>query len=303
MSLGRFLKLSAWTLGSILILIALIVGCGWWYLHPDATRQNALVYGQRDGKDLTFDILRPIHPNGAAVLLMVSGGWKSGREKFNPWMVAPLTRRGYTVFAVSHISQPKSTIMDISQDVRRAVRFIRHHAKDYGIDPQRIGVTGGSSGGHLSLMIATRGAEPASNPVDPVDQESGAVQAVAIFYPVTDLINLGSSTENLGDGGPPKSFVKGFGPQATNLAVWKVIGRETSPIFHIQSNLPPTLIIHGSSDTLTPLDQSERFQAAARSVGRTVDLIIRPGKGHGWPTMVFDIRLLADWFDRHLAQH
>ena len=303
MSLRRFLKLSAWTLGSILILIALIVGCGWWYLHPDATRQNALVYGQRDGKDLTFDILRPIHPNGAAVLLMVSGGWKSGREKFNPWMVAPLTRRGYTVFAVSHISQPKSTIMDISQDVRRAVRFIRHHAKDYGIDPQRIGVTGGSSGGHLSLMIATRGAEPASKPVDPVDQESGAVQAVAIFYPVTDLINLGSSTENLGDGGPPKSFVKGFGPQATNLAVWKVIGRETSPIFHIQSNLPPTLIIHGSSDTLTPLDQSERFQAAARSVGRTVDLIIRPGKGHGWPTMVFDIRLLADWFDRHLAQH
>lgn len=300
MTIRRVLKISLWTFLALVGVLALTVGVGWWYFHPSTTRENAIVYGKRDGKDLTFDILRPARPNGAAVVLMVSGGWKSGREKFSPWMVAPVVRRGYTVFAVSHISQPQSTIMDISSDVRRAIRFIRYHAKEYGIDPQRIGVTGGSSGGHLSLMIATRGPELTPEATDPVDRVSGGVQAVAIFYPVTDLINLGSSTENLGDGGPPKSFVKGFGPQATNLAVWKVIGRDTSPIFHITTNLPPTFIIHGGADTLTPLDQSERFQAAARAQGRTVELLVRPGKKHGWPTMIFDIALLADWFDRYL---
>ena len=164
-------------------------------------------------------------------------------------MVAPLLRRGYTVFDVYHISQPEATVMEIVEEVNRAVRYIRHHARDYGVDPQRLGVTGGSAGGHLSLMLATRGGPGPADAADPIDRESSAVQAVAIFFPVTDLLNLGSSTENLGDGGPPKSFVKAFGPQSTNLAVWKVIGHDVSPIYYVRSNLPPILIYHGDADT------------------------------------------------------
>jgi acetyl esterase/lipase len=117
---------------------------------------------------------------------------------------------------------------------------------------------------------------------------------------VTDLLNLGASTENLGDGGPPKSFVKAFGAQSTNLNVWKVVGRELSPIYYISSNLPPVLIIHGGADTLVPPDQSARFQCQARKAGRNVELIIRPGKQHGWLTMLWDVHLFADWFDRYL---
>jgi dipeptidyl aminopeptidase/acylaminoacyl peptidase len=114
------------------------------------------------------------------------------------------------------------------------------------------------------------------------------------------LLNLGASTENPGDGGPPKSFVKAFGPNSTNLTVWKPIGHALSPIYHVGSNLPPTLILHGSADTLVPLDQSERFQARALEAGREVKLIVRPGQKHGWPTMILDVRLFADWFDRWL---
>ena len=301
MHLKRALKITGLSLLGLIIAVAVIVGLGWWYFHPEIQRQDAIVYGKRGGKDLTFDIVRPAHPNGKGVLLMVSGGWKSGPGKFDPWLVAPVVRRGYTVFAVRHISQPQSTIMDIVQDMHRAVRFIRHHAQKYHIDPDHLGVTGGSSGGHLSLMLATRGGPGVPDAPDPIDRESSAVQAVAIFYPVTDLLNLGSSTENPGDGGPPKSFVKGFGPQATNPATWKIIGRELSPIFHVQSNLPPTFIVHGGADTLTPLDQSERFKGAAESVGRTVELVVRPGKKHGWLAMVFDIPYFADWFDRYLV--
>jgi acetyl esterase/lipase len=215
-------------------------------------------------------------------------------------MLAGVLRRGYTVFAVYHISQPEATIMEISEDVSRAVRYVRHNAAEYGIDPARLGVTGGSAGGHVSLMLATRGGPGPETAADPVDRESSAVQAVAIFYPVTDLLNLGNSTENLGDGGPPKSFAKAFGAAETNMAIWKVVGREMSPIYFVSSNLPPTLIYHGDADTLVPLDQSQRFQAEARKLGRTVEVVVHHGGRHGWLSMVWDVRQLANWFDRWL---
>lgn len=289
-------------LAAAVLLVAILVGSVWIYYHPDFTRTDDLVYGHRDGTDLTLDVVKPAKPNGVGVLLMVSGGWKSGKGSFRPWMVATLLRRGYTIFAVYHISQPKATIMAINDDVNRAARFVRHHAREYGVDPQRLGVTGGSAGGHLSLMLATRGGPGPADAADPIDRESSAVQAVAIFYPVTDLLNLGDSTENLHDGGPPKSFVKGFGPDATNPAVWKVIGRDLSPIFFVNSNLPPTLIYHGDADTLVPLDQSQRYQAEARKLGRTVELVVHHNGHHGWLSMLWDIRQFANWFDQYLLK-
>lgn len=285
---------------AIVLLLAIVVGSVWIYFHPSFERTDNIVYGQRQGHELTIDIVKPSKPNGLGVLLLVSGGWKSGKGSLRPWMVAPLTRHGYTVFAVYHVSQPEATIMEINEDMHRAVRFIRHHAGEYGIDPQRLGVTGGSAGGHLSLLLATRGGPGPADAADAIDRESSAVQAVAIFYPVTDLLNLGNSTENLHDGGPPKSFVKGFGPDATNLVVWKVIGHDLSPIFFVHSNLPPTLIYHGDADTLVPLDQSQRYQTEARKLGDTVELVVHHNGNHGWLSMIWDIRQFANWFDKYL---
>jgi acetyl esterase/lipase len=298
----RVIRLFLAGLAGLLLLTALTAGLVWAYLHPGYERHNGLVYGQRQGRNLTLDVVRPAKPNGLGVVLMVSGGWKSGTGSFRPWICAPLLRRGYTVFAVYHISQPQATVMEIFQDVSRAVRYVRHHASEYGVDPRRLGVTGGSAGGHLSLMLATRGGPGPADAVDAIDRESSAVQAVAIFFPVTDLLNLGKSTENLGDGGPPKSFVRAFGPQSTNLTVWKVIGREMSPIYYLSSNLPPTLIYHGDADTLVPLDQSERFQATAKPMGCHVELVVHHGGRHGWVSMIWDIRRFADWFDRYLQE-
>ena len=301
MNWKRLLRNTLWTIAAVVLLVALVVGSAWWYFHPTVQRTNAIAYGKRGGETLALDVLRPAKPNGVGVLLLVSGGWKSGEPgSFGEWMAAPLIRRGYTVFPIYHVSQPKATFMEITDDMHRAVRFVRHHAKDYGIDPQRIGVTGGSAGGHLSLMLATCGGPGRPDATDPVDRESSAVQAAAIFYPVTDLLNLGKSRENPGDGGPPKSFVKGFGAAATNMALWKVVGRETSPLYYVTSNLPPVLIYHGDADTLTPLEQTEWFQAAARKVGREVQVKVHPGGDHGWLTMPLDIREFGIWFDQKL---
>lgn len=288
-------------LALLVLLAATTPAAVWWYLHPTLDRTNGFVYGHRHGKPLMLDILRPHHPNGLGIVTVVSGSWKSGSPgSLQAWIVAPLLRRGYTVFAVYHLSQPEASVPEIIQDIHRAVRFVRYHAQEYGVDPDRLGITGGSAGGHLSLMVATRGGPGPEDASDPVDRASSAVQAAAVFFPVTDLLNLGRSTENPGDGGPPRSYRHSFGPGATNLPVWRVVGRECSPIYWVHSNLPPILIVHGDADRLVPLEQSEWFLQAAAKMGAEVCLEVHRGGGHGWWTMPWDIRRFGRWFDQHL---
>jgi len=295
-----FKKAAVW-LGLPLLALLLAAVAVYWYWAMAPYRLTADVrYGTRDQTPLLLDVFTPPKQNGAAVLMMVSGGWKSGAGSVRPVLFAPFLRRGYTIFAIRHISQPDCTISGIVEDVEKAVRFVRSHAAEYAVDPQRFGVIGGSSGGHLSLMLGTCGGPGDTAAEQAVDRESSAVQCVACFYPPTDLLNLGESTENPGDGGPPKSFRKGFGQRAESMEEWKVLGRELSPIYHITPQMPPTLIVHGDADTLVPLDQSQRFAAEASKQGAVVQLEVRPGKGHGWPTMILDILKFADWFDLHL---
>lgn len=296
----RLLRLAVRAVGIVLLLAGVLSGALWWYLHPTVTVTRDIVYGQRHGKNLVLHVMRPEHPSGRGILVMISGRWKSQPENFQPWLIAPLLRQGQTIIAVGHLSQPEVSVMETVDDVKRAVRFTRLHAADFGIDPQRMGITGGSSGGHLSLMLATCGGpgDPASP--DPVERESCSVQAAAVFFPVTDLIELGPSTENLHDGGPPKSFRNAFGPKGTDLVEWQKIGHAMSPIDHITPALPPIFIIHGGADTLVPLDQSERFKKRAAEQGHAVELIVRPGQKHGWLTILWDVRLFAQWFQETL---
>src|SRR4051794_22211390 len=107
---------------------------------PLYERQADVIYGRKFGMALTLDVFTPRgKANGAAVVLVVSGGWFSAHEAINVAFVSEFVRRGYTVFAVVHGSQPKYAIPEAVQDMHRAVRYIRHHARDYGIDPDRIG--------------------------------------------------------------------------------------------------------------------------------------------------------------------
>ena len=122
MKLRSILRIILWATLAVVLGVALIIGGLWWYFHPDFNRQDGIVYTQRHGHDLTFDIVRPAHPNGLAVLLLISGGWQSAPRAFQPWMAAPLLRQGYTVFGVSHLSQPEATVMEIVEDMNRAVR-------------------------------------------------------------------------------------------------------------------------------------------------------------------------------------
>lgn len=289
-------------LGVFVLIFVLSAGLSWLYLHPAFTRTSAVIYGTRGGRSLIMEVLTPSRPNGAGVAVLNSSGWKSGNPAgFRVWLLAPLIRRGYTVFIIGHVSQPEASVMEIFEDTERAIRYIRHQAARFGIDPRRVGVMGGSAGGHLALMLATRGSAGRADAADPVDREESSVQAAAVFFPVTDLLNLGASTANPGDGGPPLSFGPAFRASSSDLDRWRRIGTELSPLYHVTSKTPPVLIVHGDGDTLVPVDQSQRFQQKAREAGAIVRLEIHRGGTHrGWLTMVWDVRTFASWFDQHL---
>lgn len=297
----RVLRQILVALGLVLLVALLAGGAIWWYLHPALTLEKGVIYGERNGRPLLYDVLTPsTGGNGRGILFLVSGSWKSKETSASLLLAAPLVREGFTVFAVYHHSQPEASVMEIVADIGRAVRHIRHGAVARGLDPDQLGISGGSSGGHLALMLATRGGPGEATATDPVDRESSKVQAAAVFFPVTDLINLGPSTQNLHDGGPPKSFKKSFGPDTDQKEVWARVGRDLSPIDHIPRDLPPILIYHGDADTLVPLEQSTRFQAAAAAAGHEVELVIKKGKSHGWLTMILDIRTFARWYEEKL---
>jgi acetyl esterase/lipase len=282
---------------------------------PPYDRTEDIIYGRKYGVALTMDALTPKPANGAAVVFVVSGGWFSAHEAINPSFFQEFLNRGYTVFAVVHGSQPKFAIPEIIEDLHRAVRYIRLNAARYAIDPARIGITGASAGGHLSLMIATSGKPGASDAKDPVDKESSRVQAVACFFPPTDFLNYGTDGRDVFQALQAElaSFKAPFDFHELDRKTGQLvliqdpakrleIARDISPVTHVSSDDPPTLIFHGDADKLVPYQQAQVMEKKLREAGVTVKLVTKPGAGHGWPEFPKDLAVIADWFDVHLAK-
>jgi acetyl esterase/lipase len=294
----------------ILLIIGLLAGSRSVAQSDDIVRRTEdVIYGRKFGMALTMDVFQPAKRNGCGLVFLVNGGWLSSKATPRMVTIRPddyhlYLERGYTMFAVVTSSQPKFAIPELMEDVQRAVRFIRANANKYGVRPARLGVLGSSSGGQLALSVATQGGAGKADAPDPVDRESSAVQAVACFFPPTDFLNFGGPSINGVGEGPMAPLRAAFGPRALTEEGRRSLGREISPIYFVTKQLPPTLIIHGDADRDVPLQQSESFAQRARSAGAAhVELIVRPGKGHGWGDFwksAEDITAFADWFDRHL---
>ena len=288
-------------------ILTLLVTFIWVMLMSDAraedlkfTRTEDVIYGRVFGTALTMDVFRPEKANGIGVIYVISGGWYSAHESVSPKIFQPILDHGYTVFAVVHGSNPRFHIPEIIAQMERSVRFIRHHAKEYGIDPNQLGVSGGSAGGHLSLMLAVRGGPGKPDAKDPIDRESSAVQAVGCFFPPTDFLNYGTSGENAVGEGILKDFRSAFGDVPSEPEAKRKFAESISPIYHVKAGVPPIFIIHGDADKLVPIQQAQIFLAKVKAVGGQGQLDTRPGAQHGWSKWEQDTALFADWFDQQL---
>ncbi len=273
-----------------------------------------VVYGHKDGMALTFDVFMPPgEPNGAGILNMVSGGWISrwrAPEQARQGYEA-LLNQGFTVFSIRHGSSPRFNVPEAYADVNRAVRFVRLNASTYGVDPARLGVYGGSAGGHLSLMLGLASDEGDPEATDEVLRMSSRVAAVVAYYPPVDLRKRPIPSEDFPATLPESGlfFARGVvAPGAADrfvaLEFEDELGASVSPIVHVSSDDPPTLLVHGDADALVDLNNSELIHAAFQSKGVETDLVVIEGAGHGFRTE--EHRTLASdalvaWFEEHLT--
>jgi acetyl esterase/lipase len=287
---------------TVVTLIVLAEACG--AFAQGNTRVRDVVYGRKFGMALTMDVWKPPKQNGIGVIFVVSGAFKSCIEMvdskfFGPALFKPFLDRGQTLFLVSHGAQPKFTVREIVPDIHRAVRFIRVHATDHGVDPDRLAIVGASSGGFLSLSVGAGGGPGDETAEDPADRASSRVQAVGCICPPSDLVNYGTPGRSIVEYEPVGFAWHAFGvldkPRAEQIQTL----RELSPINALTGDAPPMLIFHGDADPKVPHEQSVRFAARLKELHIPHQLIIRKDAGHGWPDVTADYARIADWFERH----
>ena len=257
-------------------------------------RSTEVIYGHKDGLALTFDVFEPdVEPNGAAVVFIVSGGWFS---KWNPpeqtrVVLSPFLAAGYKGFAVRHGSSPRYSIAEAAADVQQAVRTIRHDAKLYSIDANRVGVMGMSAGGHLTLMLATTGDDGIVEAKDPRDRTSSRIAAGVALVPPSDITNYVWSTPDLNS-----QYLRFPG-----LNIAKEEAKSVSPLYFVTADDAPCLVISGGKDTLVLPEQGRWIHEKMDEIGVENKFVLYENSGHGlekdMPSVVAES---LQWFNAHL---
>jgi acetyl esterase/lipase len=281
----------------VTLALVVLLGCLASAGAEEPSIQADVVYGHKLGLAMTMDVFPPDgEANGAGLLFMVSGGWYSNwtpPEKIRP-LFAPMLERGFTVFAVRHGSSPKFSIPEAVSDVRRSVRYVRHNAARFAVDPERLGVYGYSAGGHLSLVLGAASDEGQSSAEDPVESTSDRVAAVVAFVAPTDLRIMVSEA---------KDRLPAY-EQFPALTLGMKEAAEYSPLLHASADDPPTLLIAGDKDDLVPVDHSHKMLAAMKEKNAPCELLVIEGAGHTFAPadMQRAVKAAGDWFEKHLSK-
>ncbi|MFO0944598.1 MAG: prolyl oligopeptidase family serine peptidase [Planctomycetota bacterium] len=274
------------------------------------TQHQNIVFAEQDGVGLLMDIFTPTGAsNGLAIVDVASGSYFSSRDKLNDHKKARMfdifCGKGYTVFAVRPGSRPKYSLPEMLENVHTGIRWVKAHAKEYNVDPDRLGLTGASAGGHLCSLAAVtpQAADPSAR--DLLAKFDTRVRAVVAFFPPSDFLNYGAkelSPESVRTVSPLFGdilFPGGIKNQ-TNEEIFEAVAK-LSPARQVTSDAPPFLLFHGTADFLVPIKQSKLFLAALKEKGVPAELIIKQGGGHPWPTIHEEVQVAADWFDSQLA--
>jgi acetyl esterase/lipase len=268
-------------------------------------QKQDVVYGEVHGTGLLMDIFQPKEkPNGLAIVDVVSGAWFSDRNKIRDHTLAQFydvfCTRGYVVFAARPGSKTRYTAAEMDQHIKMAIRYVKEHAGEYKIDPQKIGITGASAGGHLATLAALTPSAENRSAKRAIDRHDTSVSAVAVFFPPTDFIDWADGKMLDINVLAPLLFVGGSRTHTDEEI--RDAAKAISPVHRITSVPFPMLLIHGDADQLVPLSHSQKLADAIKKAGGDVELIIKPGGGHPWVTIPEEVRVMADWFDKKLAK-
>jgi len=264
-----------------------------------------LVYGEVHGTGLLMDVFTPTgKPNGLGIVDVVSGAWYSDRNKIRDHMLAQVypifCAHGYTVFAIRPGSKTRYTVTEMLAHVKMGIRYVKEHAAEYKVDPERLGLTGASAGGHLATLAAVTAEDANPNSKTPNARWDTRIKAAAVFFPPTDFLDWNgkmADADLLGG----LLFVGGAkGHSETEI---QERARDISPARLVKGPVSPFLIIHGDADPLVPLQQSRKMVEALKAAGGSADLIVKAGGGHPWMTIFEEVKVMADWFDQHLPEH
>jgi acetyl esterase/lipase len=266
-----------------------LCGVAAYFVHAETLRSGPpagvraftdVVYRRTPDRVQRLDVYTPGRGHGPAygypaLVAIHGGGWRGGTKNSYGREIARMARYGCVVVSVDYsLSRPgHPSWPDNLADVREAVRWVRTHASEYGIDPDRIAAFGSSAGGHLAALLGTNagGDDPACR-----------VQAVVDFYGPTDLVALyrvpkAVASLDLFFGQPPQDAPIPYA--------------EASPIHHVSPRSAPMLLIHGLADPLVPLAQSTDLAARLQAAGVPARLLVVADVGHSFGLEVDNLDL------------
>jgi acetyl esterase len=267
--------------------------------YVEARPSETVTYARPGGEELELDVWRPSGeaaggPGRPAVIVVHGGAWERGSRGQMPRWNAWFADRGYAVFDIEYRLAPPPRWREAPADVRCAVGWVKQNAARYGVDPDRVALVGHSAGGHLALLSAyTEGGRAAPASCDVPDTE---VEAVAAFYPPTDLAGL----YRRGYLGGMPDFMGGIRADVPERY------RLTSPVARVDAGDPATFLVHGSGDEIVPAAQSGLLAERLRGAGVPNHYLELPWASHtfdfywgGWGAQITRSSL-GEFLNNHL---
>lgn len=236
-------------------------------------------YRKVAGRHLRLDVAMPERAGrGRPAIMQIHGGaWIIGDKREQGWpLIGHLAANGWVCFNVNYRLSPAATWPDHLADLKYALRWIRQHADEYGVDPGFVAVTGGSAGGHLTAMMALTANDPEYQ--QGFEDADTTVQAAVPVYGVYDFTNrLGTMLERFRTQVLEPMIIKAFLEDEPDKF------QRASPIDRVHPDAPPFLIVHGDRDTLAPVEDARLFAERLRDTSRS-DVVYAelPGAQHAF---------------------
>ena len=261
--------------------------------------EKNIEYSNPDDQHLQLNMARPKEGTGPfpAVICIHGGGFRAGsREGFNG-LCLQLAEKGYVAVTVSYRLAPKYQFPGAVHDVKAAVRWLRANAKTYHIDPDRIGTTGGSAGGHLAQFLGVTSGVKKFEGDGGNAEFSSSVKCVVNFYGPSDFTKSYNASVDAKDVLP--LFLGGNLQQERHRHI------ESSPLYWVTPEAAPTLFVHGTNDAYVALEQAEWIVDRMQAADVEATLMTIEGGDHGFRTSTPDVQqkiehARIEFFEKHL---